>query len=205
MLPVQSKSKYRRHKRTVHCFITFGWFISNSVFLLRRQYNLLSFVLQELKQSFNYGLFCPPTGAKCGKFLDENKALNEYPFSDYVGYLEVSFLCLHCRRVSQTLFIFLLWCYSYDSNNEFTNHLKWTKNNSKPSTREPIYEDLSITFRMGRLKKLQKCATKELIRIFTVLILEVGVHFFQTVASHKRYLIYSFHSRNSSHTGMYIG
>lgn len=53
----------------------------------------LRFFLQELKQSFNYGLFCPPTGTKCGKFLDENKGLSEYPFSDYVGYLEVCYRC----------------------------------------------------------------------------------------------------------------
>lgn len=60
--------------------------------LVGTEFVLKTFVnLQELKQSFNYGLFCPPVGTKCGKFLDEEKALNEYQFSDYVGYLEVNF------------------------------------------------------------------------------------------------------------------
>ncbi|XP_065226179.1 protein shank isoform X2 [Planococcus citri] len=45
----------------------------------------------ELKQSFNYGLFCPPTSTKCGKFLDEEKALDEYEFNDYVAYLELRY------------------------------------------------------------------------------------------------------------------
>jgi SH3/ankyrin repeat-containing protein len=46
-------------------------------------------VLQELKESFNYGLFCPPVNGKAGKFLDEERRLGDYPFSGPVGYLEV--------------------------------------------------------------------------------------------------------------------
>jgi len=45
--------------------------------------------LQELKESFNYGLFCPPVNGKAGKFLDEERRLGDYPFSGPVGYLEV--------------------------------------------------------------------------------------------------------------------
>lgn len=54
-------------------------------------------MLQELKESFNYGLFCPPSNGKAGKFLDEERRLGDYPFNGPVGYLEVSkyqaFLC----------------------------------------------------------------------------------------------------------------
>lgn len=46
--------------------------------------------LQELKESFNYGLFCPPSNGKAGKFLDEERRLGDYPFNGPVGYLEVS-------------------------------------------------------------------------------------------------------------------
>lgn len=46
-------------------------------------------VLQELKESFNYGLFCPPVNGKAGKFLDEERRLGDYPFNGPVGYLEV--------------------------------------------------------------------------------------------------------------------
>lgn len=45
--------------------------------------------LQELKESFNYGLFCPPVNGKAGKFLDEERRLGDYPFNGPVGYLEV--------------------------------------------------------------------------------------------------------------------
>lgn len=47
---------------------------------------------KELKESFNYGLFCPPSNGKAGKFLDEERRLGDYPFNGPVGYLEVSFL-----------------------------------------------------------------------------------------------------------------
>jgi SH3 and multiple ankyrin repeat domains protein len=43
-----------------------------------------------LKESFNYGLFCPPSNGKAGKFLDEERRLGDYPFNGPVGYLEVS-------------------------------------------------------------------------------------------------------------------
>lgn len=49
----------------------------------------LCFMLQELKESFNYGLFSPPVNGKAGKFLDEERRLGDYPFNGPVGYLEV--------------------------------------------------------------------------------------------------------------------
>jgi len=51
------------------------------------------FLFQELKESFNYGLFAPPANGKAGKFLDEERRLGDYPFNGPVGYLEVSFWC----------------------------------------------------------------------------------------------------------------
>ncbi|XP_071442143.1 SH3 and multiple ankyrin repeat domains protein 3 [Hetaerina americana] len=46
---------------------------------------------KELKESFNYGLFCPPVNGKAGKFLDEERRLADYPFSGPVGYLELKY------------------------------------------------------------------------------------------------------------------
>lgn len=46
---------------------------------------------RELKESFNYGLFCPPTNGKAGKFLDEERRLGDYPFNGPVGYLELKY------------------------------------------------------------------------------------------------------------------
>lgn len=51
--------------------------------------------LQELKESFNYGLFCPPINGKAGKFLDEERRLGDYPFNGPIGYLEVSFYFIY--------------------------------------------------------------------------------------------------------------
>ena len=44
---------------------------------------------QELSESFNYGLFLPPSNGKAGKFLDEERRLSEYPFQGPLGFLEV--------------------------------------------------------------------------------------------------------------------
>jgi len=49
-------------------------------------------VLQTLKESFNYGLYCPPVGGKAGKFLDEERPLKDYPLAGPVGFLEVSII-----------------------------------------------------------------------------------------------------------------
>ncbi|XP_068907345.1 SH3 and multiple ankyrin repeat domains protein 3 isoform X6 [Tenebrio molitor] len=46
---------------------------------------------KELKESFNYGLFCPPENGKAGKFLDEERRLGDYPFNGPVGYLELKY------------------------------------------------------------------------------------------------------------------
>lgn len=47
------------------------------------------YIFQELKESFNYGLFSPPENGRAGKFLDEERRLGDYPFNGPVGYLEV--------------------------------------------------------------------------------------------------------------------
>ncbi|XP_065158607.1 SH3 and multiple ankyrin repeat domains protein 3 isoform X3 [Atheta coriaria] len=46
---------------------------------------------RELKESFNYGLFCPPENGRAGKFLDEERRLGDYPFNGPVGYLELKY------------------------------------------------------------------------------------------------------------------
>ena len=53
-------------------------------------YFLFLLFLQDLKESFNYGLYCPSVGGKAGKFLDEERPLKDYPLPGPVGFLEVS-------------------------------------------------------------------------------------------------------------------
>ncbi|XP_054741145.1 uncharacterized protein LOC129246389 isoform X1 [Anastrepha obliqua] len=59
----------------------------------------VAFWFKELKESFNYGLFCPPLNGKAGKFLDEERRLGDYPFNGPVGYLELKYK----RRVYKML------------------------------------------------------------------------------------------------------
>ncbi|XP_055920404.1 SH3 and multiple ankyrin repeat domains protein 2 isoform X5 [Eupeodes corollae] len=59
----------------------------------------VAFWFKELKESFNYGLFCPPSNGKAGKFLDEERRLGDYPFNGPVGYLELKYK----RRVYKML------------------------------------------------------------------------------------------------------
>ncbi|XP_021704758.1 SH3 and multiple ankyrin repeat domains protein 1 isoform X1 [Aedes aegypti] len=59
----------------------------------------VAFWFWELKESFNYGLFCPPSNGKAGKFLDEERRLGDYPFNGPVGYLELKYK----RRVYKML------------------------------------------------------------------------------------------------------
>ncbi|XP_049317259.1 uncharacterized protein LOC105228183 isoform X6 [Bactrocera dorsalis] len=60
---------------------------------------VLSSLPKELKESFNYGLFSPPSNGKAGKFLDEERRLGDYPFNGPVGYLELKYK----RRVYKML------------------------------------------------------------------------------------------------------
>ncbi|XP_055333159.1 protein shank-like isoform X2 [Paramacrobiotus metropolitanus] len=46
---------------------------------------------KELKDSFNYGLFCPPYNGRAGKFLDDERMLQDYPMPGHVGYLELKY------------------------------------------------------------------------------------------------------------------
>lgn len=63
------------------------------------------FVPQELKESFNYGLFSPPENGRAGKFLDEERRLGDYPFNGPVGYLEVRLFQLIIEASSMISFI----------------------------------------------------------------------------------------------------
>lgn len=69
---------------------------------------VLASLPKELKESFNYGLFCPPSNGKAGKFLDEERRLNDYPFNGPLGYLEVSnhVMCVYKTKNTTFLFIF---------------------------------------------------------------------------------------------------
>lgn len=48
-----------------------------------------NFRQQDLKDSLNYGLYCPPMNGRAGKFLDEERLLREYPLQGPIGFLEV--------------------------------------------------------------------------------------------------------------------
>ena len=63
------------------------------------------FFLQELEDSFNYGLFQPPLNGRAGKFLDEERRLSEYPFQGSVGHLEVTYSLFN--EVIWTLYLLL--------------------------------------------------------------------------------------------------
>nr|XP_027226662.1 protein shank-like isoform X2 [Penaeus vannamei] len=54
---------------------------------------------KELRESFNYGLFCPPQNGRAGKFLDEERPLGDYPLTAPIGYLELKYK----RRVYKML------------------------------------------------------------------------------------------------------
>ncbi|KAK3885694.1 hypothetical protein Pcinc_010114 [Petrolisthes cinctipes] len=56
-------------------------------------------LLKELRESFNYGLFCPPQNGRAGKFLDEERPLGDYPLPTPIGYLELKYK----RRVYKML------------------------------------------------------------------------------------------------------
>ncbi|XP_067132956.1 SH3 and multiple ankyrin repeat domains protein 2 isoform X2 [Centruroides vittatus] len=59
------------------------------IWIIKEQ--VLSSLPKELKESFNYGLFCPPVNGKAGKFLDEERPLADYPFPESEGYLELRY------------------------------------------------------------------------------------------------------------------
>ena len=44
---------------------------------------------QNLQDGLNYGLYCLPANGRAGKFLDEERQLEEYPLPGPIGVLEV--------------------------------------------------------------------------------------------------------------------
>lgn len=48
----------------------------------------------EFRDILNYGLFLPPASGKAGKFLQEDRQIKDYPFSNSVGHLEVCAVCI---------------------------------------------------------------------------------------------------------------
>ncbi|CAN8022810.1 unnamed protein product, partial [Ixodes persulcatus] len=53
--------------------------------------HIISSLPKELKEGFNYGLYCPPVNGKAGKFLDEERPIADYPLTDAVAYLELRY------------------------------------------------------------------------------------------------------------------
>jgi len=49
----------------------------------------LALLVQQLVESYNYGLYYPPANGRAGKFLDEERCMSEYPLQGSVGRLEV--------------------------------------------------------------------------------------------------------------------
>jgi len=54
---------------------------------------------QQLVESYNYGLYYPPSNGRAGKFLDEERRMGDYPLSGSVGRFEVLDLPLLCARI----------------------------------------------------------------------------------------------------------
>uniref|UniRef100_A0A1I8HXG5 PDZ domain-containing protein n=1 Tax=Macrostomum lignano TaxID=282301 RepID=A0A1I8HXG5_9PLAT len=52
----------------------------------------------DLKDPWNYGLYCPPTSGKAGKFLQDERPMKDYPLAGPIGYLELKYK----RRIYRT-------------------------------------------------------------------------------------------------------
>ncbi|GAB6029692.1 hypothetical protein CHUAL_005416 [Chamberlinius hualienensis] len=52
---------------------------------------ILAMLSKDLKESFNYGLYCPPLNGRAGKFLDDERPLMDYPFPGPIGNLELKY------------------------------------------------------------------------------------------------------------------
>nr|XP_022290986.1 SH3 and multiple ankyrin repeat domains protein 1-like isoform X4 [Crassostrea virginica] len=52
---------------------------------------ILGSFAKDLKDSINYGLYCPPMNGRAGKFLDEERLLREYPLQGPIGFLEFKY------------------------------------------------------------------------------------------------------------------
>ena len=60
-----------------------------SCLLLENNTGVIFLIVQQLVESYNYGLYYPPANGRAGKFLDEERCMSEYPLSGSVGQLEV--------------------------------------------------------------------------------------------------------------------
>lgn len=70
---------------------------------------------KELNESFNYGLYLPPSNGRAGKFLDESRSLREYPLTGPVSHLEVK-TKPNSMKITKSFVIF-----SSNINEEFRN------------------------------------------------------------------------------------
>ncbi|KAF2359527.1 Talin N-terminal F0 domain [Trinorchestia longiramus] len=78
---------------------------------------------KELRESFNYGLFCPPQNGRAGKFLDEERPLSDYPLCSPLGYLELKYK----RRVYKMLKLEEKTLRALHSRANLRRFLEWVK------------------------------------------------------------------------------
>ncbi|XP_041354554.1 uncharacterized protein LOC121372324 [Gigantopelta aegis] len=52
---------------------------------------ILQAFAKDLRDPLNYGLYLPPTNGRAGKFLDEERVLQEYPLQGPIGFLEFKY------------------------------------------------------------------------------------------------------------------
>lgn len=64
---------------------------SKSSLIWEVKQQILAALPKELDEGFNYGLFLPPDNCKAGKFLDEERILNEYPLKTTLNTVELKY------------------------------------------------------------------------------------------------------------------
>ncbi|XP_067674841.1 SH3 and multiple ankyrin repeat domains protein 3-like isoform X2 [Haliotis asinina] len=63
--------------------------LDDSVYQAKQR--ILAAFSKDLRDSINYGLYLPPTNGRAGKFLDEERLLQEYPLQGPIGFLEFKY------------------------------------------------------------------------------------------------------------------
>ncbi|GBN92221.1 Protein shank [Araneus ventricosus] len=95
---------------------------------------ILAALPKELKEGFNYGLFCPPVNGRAGKFLDEERPLADYPFTDNSAYVEAH----------QTLF-------GANQSTTFSVHHRRLSLLACPTAHLHVYDPLSVPYAHHRI------------------------------------------------------
>lgn len=80
------------------------------------------FCIQDLKDGLNYGLYCPPINGRAGKFLDEERLLQDYPLPGAIGFLEVS--SRNVQFVPTKMVQFVYWFFFFFGGYNCENNVK---------------------------------------------------------------------------------